>query len=299
MIIYKSDKLHEYTGDSKISVYVQNGINLPNADSLLQLVDLYDVISNPSPYTQSILEIYKDELPCSVFSSPSFLNKIRSFFSTKFYIYDERKTDLDEFRSKSSEYVEICKYSTDNLIHNPDIEVKITYGQPSLTYQQLKDSIKSLLSGMNRNITISFISSDTIDGGTDGPVSGPKKTEKTIITIPFEDIDSGPDPEPREYLTDVKTPKDVTTSKIELAKGNPNVFFWNVDEGMTYDFSLKCEKNCINSLSVTENGVENGRIEVPATWAESTEKEYKATLVIKFGGKVLKTISKKVKLVCS
>ena len=197
MIIYKTDKLHDYTGESKISVYVQNGVNLPNAESLLQLIDIYEGTSNPTPYTQSILEIYKNGSPASIFSSPSFLNNIRSFFSSKFYIYDERKIDLEEFTKTSSEYLEMCKSTTDNLPNNPDIEVTIVDGQPSLSYQQLKDSIKSLLIGVSRNITITFnsnkiVTDETVGDNVNEPITinNPKKSDSNKDVV--NEYDSEP-----------------------------------------------------------------------------------------------------------
>lgn len=306
MIIYKTDKLHDYTGESKISVYVQNGVNLPNAESLLQLIDIYEGTSNPTPYTQSILEIYKNGSPASIFSSPSFLNNIRSFFSSKLYIYDERKIDLEEFTKTSSEYLEMCKSTTDNLPNNPDIEVIIVDGQPSLSYQQLKDSIKSLLIGVSRNITITFNSnkivtderSDTVNEPI--TINNPKKSDQNKDVVNEYDSEPAVVDEPISVKKSVKTKNDVTTSSITFEQGLPNVFSWTQDEGMTYDFSLKCDKgDCENALNVSNNGVDGGSVEVRASYAESTEKLYKATLVIKSGGKVLKTITKTVKLVCS
>ena len=303
MIIYKTDKLHDYSGESKISVYVQNGVGLTNPDSLLQLIDVYEGTSNPKPYTQSMLEIYKNGSATSVFCSPSFLNSIRSFFSSKLYIYDERKIDLVEFTKTSSEFIEMCKSITDNLPPNPDIEVIVTNGQPSLSFQQLKDSIKFLLSGTNRNITITFISNSNVtdETGNEPPiVFNPPRIPGGGGTVITEVGDSQPKGE--EHIPDhepVKPKNDVTTSSITFEKGLPNVFSWTQDEGMTYDFSLKCVRNCENALSVSENDLVGNRVEVRASWDESSEKEYKATLVIKSGGKVLKTITKTVKLVCS
>lgn len=306
MIIYKTDKLHDYTGESKISVYVQNGVNLQNPESLLQLIDVYEGTSNPTPYSQSILEIYKNGSPASVISSPSFLNNFRNFFNSKFYVYDERKIDLEEFKKTNSEYLEICKSTTDNLPNNPDIEVKIVDGQPSLSYQQLKDSIKSLLNGVNRNITITFNSNKIVTNEPNEDkvnetitINKPNKKEPNKDDVSQYESEPAVVDEPISVKKS-KTKNDVTTSSITFEQGLPNVFSWTEDEGMTYDFSLKCDKgNCENALNVSDNGVEGGRIEVRASYAESTEKQYKATLVIKSGGKVLKTITKTVKLVCS
>ena len=307
MIIYKSDKLHDYKGETKISIYVQNGVNLQNPESLLQLIDVYEGTSNPAPYTQSVLEIYTNGSPASVISSPSFLNNFRNFFNSKFYIYDERKIDLEEFRSNSSDYSELCKSTTDNLPSNSDIEVTIVDGQPSLSYQQIKDSIKSLLNGISRNITITFNSNKIV---TDVPgehkinesitINNPKKSDSNKDVVNVYDSEPAVVDEPISVKKSVKTGKDVTTSSITFEQGLPNVFTWTQDEGMTYDFSLKCDKGfCENALNISNNGVDGGRVEVRASFAESTEKLYKATLVIKSGGKVLKTITKTVKLVCS
>ena len=51
MIVFKSDKDHAFLGTSKISIYVENGGNLSNSESLLQLIDIYSDASLPVKFT--------------------------------------------------------------------------------------------------------------------------------------------------------------------------------------------------------------------------------------------------------
>jgi hypothetical protein len=93
---------------------------------------------------------------------------------------------------------------------------------------------------------------------------------------------------------------DISTSHITFEQGLPNIFSWEEDEGHTYDFYLKCNKGyCENALNIIEKNVLGGKVEIRASFQESTEKLYEATLIIKSGGRTIKTITKIVKLTCS
>ena len=317
MIVFKSDKDHAFLGTSKISIYVENGGNLSNSESLLQLIDIYSDASLPVKFTQTELDVYQSGSALNISSNARGMAKFRSFFNENFYTYDDRLKDLEEFKKESAEYLQTCK-STSEIPKNADIEVAISNGELSLSYEQIKDSVKILLTGFKRDIVIVFKTTVAPGGsgggafvkgagGVDKPGYRPVGSGK--VSGPGVGQDLGGDGEGDEYeeeeeekikVAKVLTSKDVTTSAISFEPGLPNVFSWTEDEGMTYDFTLKCEAgDCSTGLSVSKSNVSGGRVDVQASYAESTEKKYKVTLVIKSGGKILKTITKTVKILCS
>ena len=314
MIVFKSDKDHAFLGTSKISIYVENGGNLSNSESLLQLIDIYSDASAgfPVKFTQTELDVYQSGSALNISSNARGMAKFRSFFNENFYTYDDRLKDLEEFKKESAEYLQTCK-STSEIPKNADIEVDISNGELSLSYEQIKDSVKILLTGFKRDIVIVFKTTVASGGsgggafvnkgavGVDKPGYSPVGPGK--VSGPDVDRDLGGDGEgdgDEVEVAKVLTSKDVTTSAISFEPGLPNVFSWTEDEGMTYDFTLKCEAgDCSTGLSVSKSNVSGGRVDVQASYAESTEKKYKVTLVIKSGGKILKTITKTVKILCS
>ncbi len=302
MLVYKSDKEHTFSGESKISIYVENGITLPNSDSLRYLINVFSVeaIGTPQDFTQTSLDIYTNGTPEEISSRPTGIAKLRNFFSSNFYTFEDRVSDINEMHAGVSEYSSKLKSTSSPAPTNIDIIVYINgEGILSLPYSKLKDSINFLLNGQKRDLIISVVTNGTGD----------------IYEDP-EEPKSPKDPKDPEVPKDPKDPKvpklpkdppgggcnknNVSTSDITFEPGLPNVFSWVEDEGMTYDFSLKCvQGNCETGLSVNKLDVSGGQVEVRASYEESTEKRYTATLVIKCGGKVLKTITKTVKIVCA
>jgi hypothetical protein len=317
MIVFKSDKDHAFLGTSKISIYVENGGNLSNSESLLQLIDIYSDASLPVKFTQTELDVYQHGSALNISSNARGMAKFRSFFNENFYTYDDRLKDLEEFKKESAEYLQTFK-STSEIPKNADIEVDISNGEPSLSYEQIKASVKILLTGIKRDIVIVFKTTVAPGGsgggafvkgagGVDKPGYSPVGSGKVSGPGVSRDLGGDGEGEGDEYevedeveVAKVLTSKDVTTSAISFEPGLPNVFSWTEDEGMTYDFTLKCEAgDCSTGLSVSKSNVSGGRVDVQASYAESTEKKYKVTLVIKSGGKILKTITKTVKILCS
>ena len=89
-------------------------------------------------------------------------------------------------------------------------------------------------------------------------------------------------------------------AQINLETGLPNIFSWNDQEGFTYDFSLSCTRgDRETALSVNRSNVIGGKVEVEASWAQSSEKEYLATLTVKCNGKVVKVVNRTVQIRCS
>lgn len=286
MIVFKSDKDHAFLGTSKISIYVENGGNLSNSESLLQLIDIYSDASLPVKFTQTELDVYQSGSALNISSNARGMAKFRSFFNENFYTYDDRLKDLEEFKKESAEYLQTCK-STSEIPKNADIEVDISNGELSLSYEQIKDSVKILLTGFKRDIVIVF--KTTVASGGSGGGAFVNTGAVGVDKPGYSPVGSGK-----------VSGNDVTTSAISFEPGLPNVFSWTEDEGMTYDFTLKCEAgDCSTGLSVSKSNVSGGRVDVQASYAESTEKKYKVTLVIKSGGKILKTITKTVKILCS
>ena len=62
MLVYKSDKEYEFTGDSVISISVQTGSQLKDPSSLINLLDVYTAKEgeDPKPYTQTKILMCSD-----------------------------------------------------------------------------------------------------------------------------------------------------------------------------------------------------------------------------------------------
>jgi hypothetical protein len=206
----------------------------------------------------------------------------------------------------------------------PISDISINLADENFYYKSLKDSINKLLSGQKKNISIVIssvgyqdgVSDDkTVDdfeiGNKDKGDKGDKnvgdKGDKNVGDKGDKDVGDKGDKDDVEIGNKDKGDKgggckkrNVSASEITFESGLPNVFSWIEDEGMTYDFSLKCTAgNCDTGLNVSKTNVSGGQVEVRASYEESTEKKYTATLVIKCGGKVLKTLTKTVKIVCA
>jgi hypothetical protein len=308
MLVYKSDKEHSFSGESKISIYVENGITLPNSDSLRYLINVFsaEAIGTPQDFTQTTLDIYTNGTPEEISSRPTGIAKLRNFFSSNYYTFEDRVSDINGMHASVSEYSNKLKSTSSPAPTNTDIVVYMNgEGILSLSYSKLKDSITSLLNGQKRDLIISVVTNGTGGkGGTGDIYEGPEEPKSPK---------DPKDPKVPKLPEDPKIPKlpkdppaggckknNVSTSEITFEPGLPNVFSWVENEGMTYDFSLKCAQgNCETGLSVTKSNVSGGQVEIRASYEESTEKKYIATLTIKCDGKVLKTITKTVKIVCA
>ena len=290
MLVYKSDKEYTFSGESKISIYVENEITLPNSDSLRYLINVFsaEASGTPQAFTQTSLEIYTNGTPEEISSHPTGMAKLRNFFSSNFYTFEDRVSDINELHLNLSEYSSKLKSTSSSTPPKADIVVKINKeGVSSLSYQKLKDSITSILNGQKRDLIVVVNSEESDIVEDEGDNDGDKKEG---------DNDGGK----KEGDKGGCKKSNVSTSEITFEPGLPNVFSWVEDEGMTYDFSLKCvQGNCETGLIVNKSNVSGGQVEVRASWEESTEKRYTATLTIKCGGKVLKTITKTVKIVCA
>ena len=299
MLVYKSDKEYTFSGESKISIYVENEITLPNSDSLRYLINVFsaEASGTPQAFTQTSLEIYTNGTPEEISSHPTGMAKLRNFFSSNFYTFEDRVSDINELHLNLSEYSSKLKSTSSSTPPKADIVVKINKeGVSSLSYQKLKDSITSILNGQKRDLIVVVNSEESDIVEDEGDNDGDKKEGDNDGGKKEGDNDGGK----KEGDKGGCKKSNVSTSEITFEPGLPNVFSWVEDEGMTYDFSLKCvQGNCETGLIVNKSNVSGGQVEVRASWEESTEKRYTATLTIKCGGKVLKTITKTVKIVCA
>jgi len=306
MLIYRSSGGYTNQSDTTISIRIQEGIQLPSSysDSLLELLDIYESETTDKTFSQSKLVVYKNDGTSIEIAAPiSGMNQLRSVFSSSFYTYEERKSDLLRLKQNSNQFLSNFRNNS-NLPEGEDA-IKITCTkdsngnfQPVISVNKLKKLIQGKIFSGQFDISIYFTLEELDPPSIDEPVKGQDGPDGTII----------PDPETREdngenggqsgptivcKATDVKT-------EISFEPGLPNVFTWTEQDGYTYDFTLSCTKgDCSNGLSVNRANITGGSLEVEATYAEATEKKYTATLIVKCDGKVLKTISKVVKLVCA
>jgi hypothetical protein len=297
MLVYKSDNDHSFSGESKISIYVENGISLPNSDSLIQLIDLYSPvgITESVPFTQSSLNIYANGVPQEISSNPSGLAKLRNFFNSKFYTYDDRISDINEMYSNQSEYSNTLRSTSSPVPTNVDISIKISEGKPSMFHKRLKDSIAVLLAGQKKDVIVAIVNGESKVGSEPLPISEPPVDP---ISPPISNPPRDPKP-PRGPQPPISKMPNIVTSEISFTSGNPNKFDWIRQDGFTYDFSLSCSSaNCEESVSYNESDVSE-MVKIKASYDESSGKSYTAILTIRYNGKVVKTISKKVRLFCS
>jgi len=264
---------------------------------LLELVNLY-FLSDNSSYTQSSISMYTSALDFEEVACPkSGMNRFRSLFSSNFYTYAARSTDLTNMRLNQAQYVgsfsKTCPIPDQNAIL---VECVLNEGSQShtaamsvsLIKSKIADALKASTDDGARQIKLYFVTNKiVIDEPIDDDPDKPNKPVKPRI---------GDDEEPPQPPVKVEA----LNTQLSFQKGLPNVFSWNEQEGYTYDFSLVCsEGECESALTVNRSDVIGGSIDVEASYAQATEKMYTATLTVKLNGKVKKNISKKVRLVCA
>ena len=322
MLIFRSSNGKDYIGDTRISIRVETGIKLSKVylDSLLELVSLYEGTGTPIPYTQSSVSVYTSETDSLVVSCPiSGLNQFRTIFSNNFYSYIDREDDMRTMRINADQFVG----SFANNCPLPDKEAPIIVhcsidssdsdGKmyiADLSVATIKALVaKSLAANMTSSnyIKIYFtLGEGKVDipnhGGDDGP-EGPKKGPDDGPEGGDDGPEGGDDgPEGGDDEPEGEKPckaKDVD-AQISLQRGNPNVFSWNDQPGFTYDFTLACSSgNCEAALRVNQTNVTGGIVNVEAAFAQATDIIYTATLIVKCKGKMVKKVTKNVKIVCA
>jgi hypothetical protein len=305
MLIYRSSGGYDNLPDSTISIRIQEGVKLPQSysDSLLELLDIYESESAEKTFSQSKLFVYKSDGTSIEISAPiSGMNQLRSVFSSGFYTYEERKSDLLLLKQNSSQLV--SNFRNNANLPSGEEAIKITCNkdsvgefQPVLSVKQLKALVKSKIISGQTEISIYFTSEELTPPTIDEPIDNPEGPGDTIGTdIGPEDDNDGGDDQPEPIVCKAS---DIQT-EISFEPGLPNVFSWTEQEGYTYDFTLSCAKgDCSTGLSVNRSNVVGGSTEVQASYEEATEKKYNAILTVKCNGRVLKTIQKTVKLICA
>ena len=315
MLIFRSKDGKSYLEDTEISIKIDSPITLQKAysDSFLQLVDLY-LNQDADLYSQSFVLFYQNNTsdPLQIACPKSPLNKLRTVFSENFYNYEARKNDLAAMKGNPPEYLEnFVKTSQSNTYDSIYIKCNKddTTGEYLAEYsiKSIKDMIRERITKNSFKIIIVFTTKassvidepgDTVSVGPKTPVGPGGKDE------PQPPVGRGGKDEPQPPVVEVEEPPKAPKLKpvsISFESGLPNVFSWNTQDGYTYDFSLKCNRgDCSTGISVVENDVSNGSVSVRASFKESTDKLYEATLTVKLNGKVVKTITKKdVRILCA
>jgi hypothetical protein len=296
-------------GDSNITIKIESGIKLAPSysDSLLELVDLYQTNGVDMQFSQSSISVYKMDGTTIDISAPiSGMNQFRSFFSSNFYTYDERKEDLLRLKTNANQYTPSF-INNANLPDEAAIKIKCVLDSvngnhvPEFSVMEIKQMVQSSILVNNQKLVhIHFttgVSSGipTVGDGTGGTeMDGGTGNKGGDRDNGRDRVDVGTD-EPSPTCN----PKDVSTS-MSFTAGLPNVFTWNPEDGYTYDFSISCSQgDCSTGLSYRKENVYDGVVEVEASWEQATEKKYTATLTVKCNGKVVKTVTKVVKLICA
>ena len=330
MLIFRSKDGKSYLEDTEISIKIDSPITLQKAysDSFLQLVDLY-LNQDADLYSQSSVLFYQNNTsdPLQIACPKSPLNKLRTVFSENFYNYEARKNDLAAMKGNPPEYLEnFVKTSQSNTYDSIYIKCNKddTTGEYLAEYsiKSIKDMIRERITKNSFKIIIVFTTKassvidepgDTVSVGPKTPVGpGGKDESKQVPQPPVgrgETVEPKQVPQPPVGRGETVEPPpppgpkapELKPVSISFEAGLPNVFSWNTQDGYTYDFSLKCNRgDCSTGISVVENDVSNGSVSVRASFKESTDKLYEATLTVKLNGKVVKTITKKdVRILCA
>jgi len=312
MLIFRSKDGKSYLEDTEISIKIDSPITLQKAysDSFLQLVDLY-LNQDADLYSQSYVLFYQNNTsdPLQLACPKSPLNKMRTVFSENFYNYEARKNDLAAMKGNPPEYLENFVQTSQSNIYD-SIKIKCnkddTTGEYLAEYsiKSIKDMIRERITKNSFKIIIVFTTkaSSVIDEPGDTVSVGSKTPDDRIKKVEIK-LNDKKTPIVEDEGT--KPPKgpivDPVSVSLSFEAGLPNVFSWNTQDGYTYDFSLKCKRgDCSTGLSVVENDVYSGSVSVRASFGESTDKLYEATLTVKLNGRVVKTITKKdVRILCA
>lgn len=305
ILVYRSSGGYTNLSDTTISIRIQDGVLLPNAysDSLLELLDIYESETSIRSFSQSKLVVYKTDGASIEIAAPmSGMNQLRSVFSSSFYTYEERKSDLLRLKQNSTQFV--SSFRNNSNLPEGEEAIKITCTedsngsfQPVISVNKLKMLIKSKIFSGQSDISLYFTTEEVTAPKVED--SNDQSTDPDDETIVIDDNSDRNDDVDQPEPSVVCKANDVKTD-ISFEPGLPNVFSWTEQDGYTYDFTLSCTKgDCSNGLSVNRANIIGGSLDVEASYAEATEKKYTATLVVKCNGKVLKTISKVVKLVCA
>ena len=312
MLIYRSDGGLKNIGDSKITIKIEPNIKLSTSysDSLLELVDLYISDSDEKNYSQSSLSVFKmDGSSIDIVAPISGINQFRSFFSSSFYTYTDRQEDITRLKSNvnqfSSSFINNCSLSNEVAIKiGCALDSSSGFYIPDFSVREIKEMVKrSLFNNMEKVVHIHFTTGESggipvIEnngeggkGGANGPTREPGGPGG-VINDPGSPVGDTPP------VVNCKA-SDVATS-ISFTAGLPNIFTWTEQDGFTYDFSISCTQgDCSTGLSYRRENVSGGSIDIEASYEQATEKKYTATLTIKCNGKVLKSITKVVKLLCA
>jgi hypothetical protein len=294
MLIYRSSGGKSYLGDSQISIRVESGITLPKVylDSLLTLVDLYQ--NDGVEFTQSAVSVFSSAVDSQSIECPiSGMNQFRSKFSGGFYTFTARQEDIRTMQLNPAQFVSAFSKTCPLPDQNASLLVHCDNDSSGFKAAWSVNTIKSLVAQLlktSRYVKIYFTT------GT-GKVN--------IQTPQVGNVGNGGEPAPSRPTSPPPLPPFSCTSEsvnaqINLETGLPNVFSWNEQEGFTYDFSLTCLRgDRETALSVNRSNVIGGKVEVEASWAQSSEKEYLATLTVKCNGKVVKVVKSTVQIRCA
>ena len=316
MLIYRSSNGKDYIGDTQISIRVETGIKLPKVylDSLLELVSLYEGTGTPIPYTQSSVSVYTSEIDSLVVSCPiSGLNQFRTIFSNNFYSYIDREDDMRTMRLNADQFVGSFANNCPLPDKNANIIVHCSIDSSDGKMYIAELSVATIKALVAKALAANMTSSNYIkiyfttgegkvdiqepEGGKKVPNDRKNDGQNNGQNDGQDDGDDGQNDEP-EGEKPCKA-NDVN-AQISLQRGNPNVFSWNDQPGFTYDFTLVCfDGNCEAALRVNQTNVTGGIVNVEAAFAQATDIIYTATLIVKCKGKVVKKVTKNVKIVCA
>lgn len=302
MLIFRSSGGKDYNGETIIEVRVQSGIVLPKSysDSLLRLVNLYQ--GGEGKFTQSMLKIFSTTEEFEEVSCPmSGMNQLRTIFSNNFYTFDERSSDIRTMRENAAQYASFFTKTCPLPTETPTLNVFVESNNPEYSVAYLENYVASNLQGEGKTIKIFFSTNEE-----NGPPTEDDRDGDGVLN----DEDKCPDKKgPRqnkgcpENISIGVVPVPITvqvTPNFSFQRGLPNVFSWDEQDGLTYDFSLVCsEGDCSTGLSRNLSNVSGGKVAVEASYAQATEKRYVATLTVFSNGKKIKSYTKAVQLVCA
>ncbi len=268
VFIYRTDA-KKNSGKVVISIALdKNNLSNEQRDSLItELLDVYDGMKNNSYHPVDI--VLRGKTDKKIIVSKSIFNSLRSAFSASFYTYENRLTDIENFISKYSENSERFWSTVEYRGHLKEKNAEFIYfgnvdnsnSNEANSIAMVKTRIQECLKSKKiKKIIISAISNDVVD------VDDVTNTEETSLAP--GPITPTPNPSTRSKSPTNNEPdeKPVILSETSISfalEGNVNVFrFSNSAPGVTYNYEIKCESNCIGDDYNLTGSTQNSELEL-------------------------------------
>jgi hypothetical protein len=264
VVVYRSDgKKNNGTIVINIALDKDNLTNEQKDSLLTELLDLYDGMGTNTYHSVDL--IIRGNTEKKVLIPKSIINSIRLAFSNSFYTYDNRMIDIQKFKSNYNQKSDSYRNDLDYKGNINDNKAEIIFfgntDNPNSNEANSIAMIKSrIIDCLKSRKTSKIIISNLVNSGGNGTTG--------IVRPPEEE------PKPEPYNGGGLKPKIVEAPKVEETTlkdtgikfsldGNVNVFrFTNSAVGVTYNYEIKCESNCIDDDYSLTGSTQNSLLEL-------------------------------------